>query len=555
MNKTLSLIKPRVLSIKNRTESGTGIFFAAIGLLFWAGIFTISLRVLSYFKSIEGLGDILAFKLLSMIIVTLFSLLVFSSILTTLSKLFLSRDLLLVHSFPVPAYKIFTARLMESSVDSSWMMILFTLPVFISYGIVYQAGPLFYPASLLTLLLLSILASAVSAILVMPAVIITPAGKIRSIFIFLGLALFLILFLSFRMLRPERLVDPEVFATTLVYLRSLKTPSSPFYPTTWAYDSLKAILSCYFTKGLLNISLLLTSTGALSLLSVILADKIYYRGFSKAQTAIVRGVSHSNPGKRRFNFFNGPTWAVAIKEIKIFFRDQTQWSQLFLITGLVIIYVYNFSVLPLERAPIKTVYLQNILSFLNMGLAAFVLTAVTARFAFPAVSLERDAWWLLNSAPITKKTILRIKFLIYFFPLLVLTEILIIATNLLLNVTPFMMGLSVITIFFMVPAVVSAGIGLGAAYPDFKSENPAQAVTSFGGFLFMVLSAGYIALIIILEAGPVYNIFMANFQERDLTFFEWAWTGVSFFIALILSILAVILSMNFGEKRLSARIS
>jgi len=137
----------------------------------------------------------------------------------------------------------------------------------------------------------------------------------------------------------------------------------------------------------------------------------------------------------------------------------------------------------------------------------------------------------------------------------VLTEILIIATNLLLNVTPFMMGLSVITIFFMVPAVVSAGIGLGAAYPDFKSENPAQAVTSFGGFLFMVLSAGYIALIIILEAGPVYNIFMANFQERDLTFFEWAWTGVSFFIALILSILAVILSMNFGEKRLSARIS
>ncbi len=103
MNQTLSLIKPRVLSLKNKTESGTGIFFAAIGLLFWAGIFAVSLRVLSYFKGIEGLGDILAFKLLSMIIVTLFSLLVFSSILTTLSKLFLSRDLLLVHSFPVPA--------------------------------------------------------------------------------------------------------------------------------------------------------------------------------------------------------------------------------------------------------------------------------------------------------------------------------------------------------------------------------------------------------------------------------------------------------------------
>ena len=184
MNQALSLITPRLLSLKNKTEAGTGIFFSAIGLLFWAGVFAASLRVLLYFKGIEGLGDILAFKLLSMIIVTLFSLLVFSSILTTLSKLYLSRDLLLVHSFPVQGYKIFIARWMESTVDSSWMMILFTLPVFISYGIAYQTGPLFYLVSLFTLLLLSVLASSLSSIFVMPAVMVTPAGRIRSIFIF-----------------------------------------------------------------------------------------------------------------------------------------------------------------------------------------------------------------------------------------------------------------------------------------------------------------------------------------------------------------------------------
>ena len=79
-----------------------------------------------------------------MVLLTFFSLLLFSSIIASLSKLYLSRDLLLVHSLPVSGGKIFLARWLESTVDSSWMVILFSLPVFLSYGIVYQAGPFFY---------------------------------------------------------------------------------------------------------------------------------------------------------------------------------------------------------------------------------------------------------------------------------------------------------------------------------------------------------------------------------------------------------------------------
>jgi hypothetical protein len=45
----------------------------------------------------------------------------------------------------------------------------------------------------------------------------------------------------------------------------------------------------------------------------------------------------------------------------------------------------------------------------------------------------------------------------------VLTEVLIVATNLLLQVTPFMMALSTVTVFFTVPGIVAMGIGLGAA--------------------------------------------------------------------------------------------
>jgi ABC-2 type transport system permease protein len=133
----------------------------------------------------------------------------------------------------------------------------------------------------------------------------------------------------------------------------------------------------------------------------------------------------------------------------------------------------------------------------------------------------------------------------------VLTEILIIATNIFLNVTPFMMVLSTITIFCMVPGVISIGIGFGAAYPNFKSENPAQSVTSFGGLLFMIVCAIFIGAIIMLEAGPVYNLFMADIYHRSLTIFEWMWIGGSFLLALVICILCLILPMRFGEKRLS----
>jgi len=101
-----------------------------------------------------------------------------------------------------------------------------------------------------------------------------------------------------------------------------------------------------------------------------------------------------------------------------------------------------------------------------------------------------------------------------------------------------------------VPGVVAMGVGFGAAYPDFRSENPAQSVTSFGGLMFMLLAAGFIAGVIVLEAGPVYAVFMAGLRGRSLTGLQWTWLVVSFALVLLMCVLALILPMRFGERRL-----
>ena len=559
MSTVLDLVKPRLWPLLHRRPNGAarkyirlGVMTSVAGLL-WIGVFLVSLRVLGHFRTIEQIGPLLNFKLLNMLMVTALALLVFSDILTALSKLYLARDLPLVHALPVPAHRIFLARWLEISFDGSWMVVIFTLPVFLAYGMVFEQGFLFGLVLPAVLLPFALLAAAFSCLLVLLAVIVIPATRMKNIFILLGLLAFVAVYLAVRMARPEQLVDPEVFDSVLTYVASLQTPSSPWLPSTWAYNALQAALKGQPARGLLDIALLWSGTGVLLFVCVGLADTLYFRGYSRTQAAGHK-FRHRPAGRaRRPRLFSGSTRALIDKELKTFWRDQTQWSQIFLIMALVVIYVYNFKVLPLEKSPMPTFYLQNLLAFLNMGLALFVLTAVTARFAFPAICSEREAFWIIKTAPIAMRAFLWIKFAIYFLPLLVLTEVLIVVTNTLLKVAPFMMGLSVLTVLAMVPGIVAMGIGFGALNPDFRTENPAQAVTGFDGLLFMVFSAAFIGAVLALEAGPVYHFLMAQLYDRPLStrWYLRAWT--SGLLVVLLCAAATVVPMAIGRRRLERR--
>jgi ABC-2 type transport system permease protein len=561
MNTTLPLLKPRLLSAWNNLRAGNKrsvwirlLIFGVIGLLFWVGTFFICYRVLLYFQSVQDFGNILAMKFLSMLVMTFFALLLFSNIINCLSHLYLSRDLQLLHSFPVSAKDIFFSRWLISTFDSSWMIVLFSLPIFLSYGIIYKAGIFFYLIVLLAVIFMCLIASALSGILVLLGAKILPAGRIRTILIILGVILVLILILVLRLTRPEQLVNPDSFASAVLYLSSMQTPDSPLLPTTWITDAITSTLNNRYKNSLFNIALAGSCAFMFIFLADIIAQAAYFRGFSKSQTTprrLFAPVKYKNLyWENLLNFLPRAAKAFAIKEIRTFFRDSTQWPQLFLMGALVAVYLYNFSVLPLDKSPIKTVYLQNLFSFLNMGLAAFVLAAIAARFVFPAVSMEGAAFWIVQAAPVSLKTFLWIKFFLYYIPLIIMAELLIVASNLLLQVSPFMMVLSSTTIFCLVPAVVSLGIGLGAVYPNFQSENPAQVVTSFGGLLFMIICFVLIAAVVILEAGPVYYIFMAGMRNQNLALWQIVWLTGSFAAALFLCLFAVIYPMRLGERHL-----
>ena len=250
-----------------------------------------------------------------------------------------------------------------------------------------------------------------------------------------------------------------------------------------------------------------------------ISGAVYFSGWSKAQ--------ESRQGRRKLELLDWTLeWltrpfpeifrALMLKDIKTFLRDTTQWSQLFLLAALVIVYLYNFKVLPLDRSPMPTATLKTVVSFANLALAGFVLSAVAIRFAFPAVSLEGQAFWILQTAPIALRSMLWSKFWLNFVPLLVLGELLVFLSNLLLHVPAWMMALSLVTVFLMTFGITAIGVGVGALYPKFNFDNAAEIPTSFGGAICMIFSVGFIAVAVMIEAWPIYLLAMEGLHPGRL---------------------------------------
>ena len=555
------LLSPRVLGFKNglyrsslSSRKKTAVM-VIICLFFWALMFVLSSRVLNYFQSVELIGDLLARHLLSMIFLTFFSLLVFSNIITALSNLYLSADLELCHSSPSNLEEIFLSRAVYTLIDSSWMVILFGLPVMMAYAYVYMPGYDFYFTLVHMGLALSVIAAGIGIFFTMTMVSIFPAQKTRDIIMLMVVFVIVALYLMFRFLRPERLVDPDAFFSIMQYMSSLKTPDHPYLPTHWATEVIWGFLrSSEGKNNIFQIALTWSTACSMVVINIWAAECIYFRGFSKSQEAKRR---RGGRGVLDFiiKYIKKPLGddlaSIMEKDIRNFFRDNTQWSQLLLLGALVVVYIYNFSVLPLEKSPIRVEFLQNVLAFLNMGLAGFVLSAVSVRFIFPAISSEGNAFWIIQTSPMNIKRLLWGKFAIYIIPMLILGETLIIVTNRLLHVSPFMMALSSITMFLSVFGIVSLGIGFGALYPRFKYENISQVATGFGGLMYMIVSVFFMAVIIVLEAGPVHLLFMADLRGTTLTLFHWLLIILAFSLVIIISGITIYKPMKMGISALS----
>ncbi|MFC1591114.1 hypothetical protein ACFL43_01180 [Thermodesulfobacteriota bacterium] len=564
MSGIVRLLYPKMTQVKNRLKfrserAGVKAFLlACIGLIFWGGVFLIFYRVLSYFNSIDVIGNFLAAKLLSMVLLTFFSVLLFSNIITAISTFFMSEELQLIIASPFELYELYYAKLFETIMNSSWMVVLFSLPVFLSYGVVFDQSVTFYVMLVGSLAPFLIICGSIGSGIAICLVSVFPARRIKDVLFLLSIFLVIGMYLLFRLIKPERFVDPDNFLTVVDYLSALETPTSVFLPSQWATDVLASFLFNSASPDA-GFKLLLLWSTALALVVILswIFSALFVDSWSKSQEAKTVRVSRHRFFTRLLEWIlkplSTPARAVVDKDIRIFFRDTSQWSQLFILSAIIVIYLYNFSVLPMDKSPIPTRQLQNLISFLNLGLAGFVIAAVAVRFGYPAVSLEGESFWIVRSSPFGLKGLLWCKFWVNFIFLFVLAEVLAVFSNYFLRVETFMMVLSIVTVFLMTFGLSSLSIGFGAMYPRFKYENVAQIPTGYGGLMYMIISVLFICMIVVCEAWPVRIVLMARFYGKELTPSQILQIVTACVLLFSLSAAAFIIPMRMGLKSLAAR--
>lgn len=479
------------------------VLFAVVGALFWGAAFGICYRVLRYVSGQE-IGVLLASKMLGVILLAFAAILLLSNVITAISSYFLAKDLELLVAAPLHWFRLYVAKLLETAAHSSWMVVLMAVPILTAYGMVFDGGPLFPFVAMAALIPFVLLPATIGAAITLLLVNVFPARRIRDLLTLVMLGAVAGLVLLLRVVRPEQLARPEGFESLVQFLEVLRTPTNPFLPTEWVTDMIMNWLQ--HVGDPLPVALLYTTAGAFIIMGGWLHGRLFRDGYSKSQEGaekFVRGRSWSALVGRLFGGMSPARREFLLKDLRLFFRDATQWSQLILLGVLLVVYIFNIRSLPLfsgERVPF---FLVTVIVFLNLGLAGFVLAAIAARFVFPAVSLEGRQLWLIQSSPLAFRTLLLSKYWMGTVPLLLLAVIITVTTNLLLRATPFMMAVSVGTIILFTVAASALALCFGAYYPKFGTDNAAQIPTGFGGLVFMMSAISLLGLIIAIEAIPV----------------------------------------------------
>ncbi len=516
----LWLLRPKLRTKLNRARTDQGRWFKAgllgfVGLFFWTLIFAVIFRMLLYFRGTQGIGDLLSTKLLGLAFLTFLMILILSNVITALSTFFLSDDLELIVASPVDPLRVYGARLAETIVDSSWMVALLAVPLLAGYGVVYAADWRFYVLAALTMAPFLVVPAVVGSASTLVLVNVFPARRTRDLLALVGLFSAAGVVALFRILRPERLVRPEEFRDLVDFVTVLRTPTSSWLPSEWAAKALMTYLNG--AVEWFPFLFLWSTAAAFLVVGAWLHGRYFDVGFTRAQEGAERkeGRVRSRVLDRLLAGARPGTRSMVSKEIRIFFRDTTQWSQLILLAVLVAVYVYNISVLPLYTGEEVSFFLINIVSFLNLGLAGFVVAAIAARFVFPAMSLEGRMLWLLRSSPLDVKTVFWAKYWVGTVPLLLVALPLIVITNIVLKASPFILGLTTVTMIGVTFALTALALGFGAIYPNYETENVAEIPTSFGGLLFMMSAVTYLAGVIVLEAWPVYLFLSSRLRDGN----------------------------------------
>ena len=526
---------------------------AGVLLIIWGGGMGLFGLVFNFLKNQEPFGPPLIDRLMSMVLMAFFAMLIFSNLIVTLSTTYVSREVEYLMTMPLKMSQLFWFKLIESTFYSSWAFALMALPTFVAYGWALEAPLLFYPALILMLAPFIAIPAGLGALITMAVSAFFPARRARILALALGGVSIAITVALIRMMGGRAMALANADSDFSALMSMMSFGATPVLPNVWLVRGMQATIRGAWGEYLYWLAMLASTALMVGQICAWLIGPLYYRGWTLARESGSAGrVGRWGSVFDRLDVLFAPlprhVRALVGKDVRVFWRDPVQWSQLLILFGLLVIYVGNITttVPRYEGSLLLSAIWKARISFFNMGAACFVLSILSTRFMYPMLSLEGKEFWIVGLAPMKRTTLVWQKYWLSWTASTVLTLSIVVFSCFTLEVDLDMFLISVFTVLILSFGLTSLAVGLGATTPDFREDNPARIANGLGGTVNVILSLLYIGVVLALE-GTLYLTYRV---VRYWRVSEWNAQIVACVAALVLvNLCAIILPMKLGLKR------
>ena len=529
-----------------------------VTLAFWMFRFGLEF-VITHFP---GLGSLLVERLLFLLFAFLFVLLLFSNLVISYTNLFRNRETTFLLSLPVPTQIIFRWKLVESALLASWAFLFLIAPLLAAYGLTNRVAWHFYPATVILIALFIVLPAVAGAWL---AVNIARYLDRRSFQVAaVSVALLLLIGAAF-WLKAEHITD-ELFETRVLAVLDrllLKTRFAQFalLPSYWlSAGVLQWSEGALAAAGFFGL-VLLSHSLFFGCLAFTRMGGLFYEAVSTVQS---RGnvfgqwtwFRRWQRRQRRFGYARGAVESAAsllpgvpvdvrallVKDVRVFWRDTTQWGQTLVLFGLLAAYIINLRHFSQQ---LTNPFWVHLVSYLNLGACSLNLATLTTRFVYSQFSLEGKRLWIVGLAPLGLVRVVKTKYWLASISSLFVTLGLIWLSCQMLKLPLERMAYYILAVSIMTFTLNGLAVGLGALYPNFKEDNPGKIVSGFGGTFCLVLSFLYIvASVTLLAVGSPWS--WTRLGESSFGWPLGSWAGFA-----LLSVLLGWLPLRLGLKKVA----
>ena len=541
----------RLLAVREQSRFLTAIISAfVLGYLVLA--YELFYHGMVFMAKFPGLGAVLTERLLYTLFAFLFALLLLSNLIIAYTNLFRNRETSFLLTLPVSYQTIFNWKFIESTMLASWAFLFLIAPLLAAFGIVRDLPWHFYPVTVLLIGLFIVLPGVFGAAL---AIGIGRHLDRKSFQItLLVVAVVLLAFVAFWWKSnpvDDDLLDKRTLEALDRLLAKTRFTMFPFLPSYWLSGAVLQWAEGIPRHALFFATVLLSHTLFFGSIAFTKFGNLFYGTASAVQSRAPGGFNFTFRSPRGQNsvtpgllekFFARIIWlppdtrALAVKDIRMFWRDTTQWGQSVMFFGLLGAYIINLRNFTHQLT--SPFWIQAV-AFLNLGACAFNLASVTTRFVYPQFSLEGRRMWIIGMSPMGLARVVMTKYWLASAASLAVTLGLVTLSCYLLKMPwdDVVFFGAVVTV--MTFALNGLAVGLGILYPNVKETNPNKIVSGFGGTLCFVLSSVYIiaSLALLVLGGGGYH-----------THSDWVVASIAGFI--LLSFVIGWLPMKLGLSQL-----